>query len=237
MTRGASPAHPGAPAHISPYHAPGFYDGALAQGAHRSIVGGRWDEIGRLQLSLLMAEGLRPDHRLLDIGAGALRAGRLLVPYLAPGHYWATDLSGALLERGYQVELSDESRARLPPAQLAQDGDFSFPGVPADIDYVNCFAVFTHLPMNHLRRALMQVAQHFPALRKMLFTVFLADDGAALRGPLRQPDGAVTHDCRAPYHLLAEDVAHFAGQAGLRVERRGDPLPRGQALFVAQRAG
>ena len=54
----------------SPYLVPGFYDRALADGRHRDIVGGRWDETGRLQIALLTARGLQPHHHLLDIGAG-----------------------------------------------------------------------------------------------------------------------------------------------------------------------
>ena len=83
--------------HISPYHAPDFYKDALAKGRHRDIVGGRWDETGRIQMQLLLEAGLLPQHHLLDIGAGSLRLGCKAVPYLNPGHYWATDLSGALL--------------------------------------------------------------------------------------------------------------------------------------------
>ena len=49
---------------LSPYHQPGFYDQALAQGRHRAIVGGRWDETGRLQMQRLRAAGPdRHDHR------------------------------------------------------------------------------------------------------------------------------------------------------------------------------
>ena len=77
----------------SPYIVPGFYDRALADGRHRDIVGGRWDETGRLQIALLTARGLQPHHHLLDIGAGSLRLGCKAVPYLDPGHYWGTDAS------------------------------------------------------------------------------------------------------------------------------------------------
>ncbi|HSF63336.1 MAG TPA: class I SAM-dependent methyltransferase, partial [Paracoccaceae bacterium] len=83
----------------SPYLVPGFYDTALAQGRHRDIVGGRWDETGRVQMAALQAEGLQPHHRLLDIGAGSLRLGCKAVPFLNPGHYWATDASRALMLR------------------------------------------------------------------------------------------------------------------------------------------
>ncbi len=216
---------------ISPYHAPDFYDQALAKGQHRDIVGGRWDETGRIQMALLLDEGLRPDHHLLDIGAGSLRLGCKAVPYLDPGHYWATDLSGALMRRGYDTELADKTR--LPRAHLIEDAEFGFPGVPPTITHALAFAVFTHLPMNHLRRALLTLRARFPALETLLFTVFLAPDAAASLGPVRQPDGVVTHGARAPYHMLAEDVVHLCNASGFAVEIRADRLPRGQVLCRA----
>ena len=216
----------------SPYLAPGFYANALAQGRHRDIVGGRWEETGRLQMNILRAEGLLPEHRLLDIGAGSLRLGCKAVPYLANGHYWATDASGDLMRRGHETELDDKTR--LDPSHLIEDADFAFPGIPPDIDYALAFAVFTHLPMIHLRRALVSARACFPRLSRFLFTVFLAPDAASSLLPLRQPDGVVTHDTRAPYHMLAEDVGHLAGTAGFSVELRPDRLPRGQRLFVAR---
>ena len=217
--------------HISPYHAPGFYQDALAKGRHRDIVGGRWDETGRMQMQLLLDEGLLPHHRLLDIGCGSLRLGCRAVPYLDPGHYWGTDLSGALMRQGYQAELQD--KARLPIAQLVADHDFSFPGLPDTIDHAIAFAVFTHLPMNHLRRALLQLRTRFPHLQRFIFTVFLAPDAQASLGPVRQPDGVVTHDIRAPYHMLADDVRHLAHASGFALDIDDTLLPRGPILCRA----
>ena len=156
---------------ISPYLAPKFYTDALSKGRHRDIVGGRWDETGRVQMAALRAEGLMPHHRLLDIGAGALRLGCKAVPYLDPGHYWATDLSGPLMQRGFDLELPEKDR--LPPAQLVEDADFSFPGIPANIDYAIAFAVFTHLPADHLQRALTNLAARIPTLKRLLTSIFL----------------------------------------------------------------
>lgn len=221
--------------HISPYHAPDFIPDALARGNHRAIIGGRWEETGIIQMRSLLANGLRPCHSLLDIGCGPLRTGCRAVPYLNPGNYWGTDLSRDLILQGYRRELTEADRARLPVSQLVGDGDFSFPAIPREMDFILCFAVFTHLPMNHLRRALLRIVQHFTRFDTLLFTVFLAPDAQASLGPVRQPDGVVTHDIRPPYHLLAEDVVHFAAQAGLTVEIRPDRLPRGQVLCVARR--
>lgn len=219
---------------ISPYHRPGFYDEALAKGRHRDIVGGRWDETGALQLDLLRRAGLRPPHHLLDIGAGSLRLGCKAVPWLEPGHYWATDLSLALMQRGYQAELSDP--ARLPPDHLIQDADFSLPGVPDTITHAIAFAVFTHLPMAFLRHALISARSRLPNLQLFAFTVFLAPDAASVSLPFRQPDGVVTHDLKAPYHILHGDVLHLARGSGFRVSRQRNRLPRGQVLYLARPA-
>lgn len=216
---------------VSPYHVPGFYDDALAKGRHRDIVGGRWKETGEIQMDLLRAAGLEPQHRLLDIGAGSLRLGCRAVPFLDPGNYWATDLSAALMQRGWQAELAEKDR--LPLSQLVQDGDFSFPGLPEDIDFAIAFAVFTHLPMPYLRRALLSLRSRFPRLRQLLFTVFLAPDATAFLGPVRQPDGVVTHALRAPWHMLAEDLDHLVAASGFHATRPPARLPRGQVLVQA----
>lgn len=215
--------------HISPYHAPNFFEDALAKGRHRDIVGGRWDETGLIQMQILLAAGLDPHHHLLDIGAGSLRLGCKAVPYLDPGHYWATDLSGALLRKGHATELADPSRQ--PTGQLIEDAAFNFPGVPDHITHAIAFAVFTHLPMNHLRRALIQIHRRFPALELLLLTVFLAPDPISSLQPFRQPDGVVTHDARTPYHMLEEDVLHLARASGFAITRHETELPRGQVLF------
>ncbi|QOL79748.1 class I SAM-dependent methyltransferase [Pseudooceanicola spongiae] len=215
----------------NPYETVGFYDSAIVAGRHRAIVGGRWEETGRIEMAVLQEAGLLPHHHLLDIGAGALRLGCKAVPYLDPGHYWATDASRKILLAGYDNELADPER--LNPMQLVEDAVFEFPGVPAIITHAIAFAVFPHLTMAYLRRALTNL-RRFDRLESFLFTVFLAPDVVTAMSPYRQPDGVVTHDIRAPYHVLAEDVAHLAQCSGWQVTRSDVMLPRGQVLFVAQ---
>ena len=214
----------------SPYLVPGFYDRALRDGRHRDIVGGRWDETGRLQLALLQTQGLRPHHRLLDIGAGSLRLGCKAVPYLDPGQYWATDASRALMLRGRAVELPDPDR--LPDHHLVEDADFAFPGVPDQIDFTIAWGVLTHLPPHVTAHALTRIGQRAPGLGVILFTVFMAPDGQETTA-LRQPDGVVTHPDRPPYHLTQTALVAMAKAAGLAVTRCPDRLPRGQVMWRA----
>ena len=213
-----------------PYEAAGFYDDAIAAGRHRAVVGGRWDETGRAQMAALLRAGLQPHHHLLDIGAGALRLGCKAVPYLHPGHYWATDASRALMLAGHSAEL--DAPARLPMDRLVQDAGFAFPGVPDTITHAIAFAVFPHLPPDAPGRALAAL-RRFPRLGTVLFTVFLAPDDAA-RNAWRQRDGVVTHPDRAPWHLTLDALHDMAAREGWTLMRDDAVLPRGQALFLAR---
>jgi hypothetical protein len=215
----------------SPYLAPGFYEEALAKGRHRDIVGGRWEETGRIQMQILQAAGLEPHHHLLDIGAGSLRLGCKAVPYLQAGHYWATDASRALMLRGHETELADP--ARLDPSHLIEDATFAFPGLPDCMDFAIAFGVFTHLPAQDLTGALASLRQRLPRLKTLLVTVFVAPDDQAATA-WRQDDGVVTHPDRPPYHRRKADILGAAQTCGWQGEEQTTRLPRGQRLFVLQ---
>ena len=89
----------------SSYDDPDFVAGQVRAGQHREVIGGLWDEMGRLQLEFMRAQGLQPQHRLLDLGCGSLRAGIHFVRYLDAGRYYGLDHNQSLLDAGYGTEL------------------------------------------------------------------------------------------------------------------------------------
>lgn len=130
----------------------------IAAGLHRKWVGGHWDGHGLHQLRFLTEHGLRPEHRLLDVGCGSLRAGRHLVDYLDAGNYYGIDANRSVLQAGYDVELTDAQRARLPSDHLRASDRFGVDfGVRFDVALAQ--SVFTHVPLNHVRLCLYRVAQ------------------------------------------------------------------------------
>lgn len=182
-------------------------------------------------MAVLLAHGMTPEDHLLDIGCGALRLGHLAVPFLNPGHYWGTDASLALMRHGRLAELADPDR--LPVAQLVEDADFRFPGIPDTITMAIAWGVFPHLPVAALDSALQSAALRLPCLKALLFTVFLAPQ-SAFSGPFRQADGVVTHPDRAPRHVLLDDIHRRVAGAGMTASLQTDRLPRGQVLFVCR---
>ena len=138
-----------------------FSDERIAQGAHRTFVsgtGGSWDEGGASQLAFLRKNGLKTGHRFVDIGCGALRAGRHLVDYLDVGNYYGVDANRNLLQIGYDREMTEDQRRRLPVENLRANDRFNVDfGVTFDMAIAQ--SVFTHVSLNHMRLCLHRLAK------------------------------------------------------------------------------
>ena len=183
----------------NPYDVDGFHAEAIAAGRHRDVVGGRWEETGRVQMALLRDAGLLPHHHLLDIGAGSLRLGCKAVSYLEPGHYWATDASRALMLAGHAAELNEP--ARLNPDHLIEDARFDYPAVPGCITHAIAFTVFLAPNATEATTAYRQpdgVVTHdirppYHILSEDVDHIARITGWQALRSPLRLPRGQVLY--------------------------------------------
>lgn len=126
---------------------------AIARGEHRAYIGGAWDTHGLRQLEFMKAHGLEPHHRLIDIGCGSLRAGRHFIDYLEPAHYYGVEANHSVIQAGFDLELTDEQRAKAPVENLRANDRFDTDfGVKFDFAIAN--SVFTHVSLNHLRLCL-----------------------------------------------------------------------------------
>lgn len=183
---------------------------------HRESVGGLWEEMGRIQRDFLIEQGLTPDMRFLDVGCGSLRAGRLLVPYLDPGNYYGIDIGAEIIEAGYERELDDETRARLPLSNLRMtdrfDADF---GVSFDMAIAQ--SVFTHVSLNHIRLCLYRLGKVMkPGGR--FFATF------SQRGPNHPVDGtwARSYTERNVYWYYRQDLRYAAERTPFSFRYIGD---------------
>lgn len=57
-----------------------------------------YDIVGAEQFNLLTTKNLKADHKLLDIGCGSLRGGKLFIPYLKMGQCCAIEQEKWLLD-------------------------------------------------------------------------------------------------------------------------------------------
>lgn len=198
----------------------------IAQLGHRTYVGGKtpemWYSIGRLQYHFLVSQGLRPDHRFLDVGCGALRLGQFLIPYLNRGHYFGLEAEPSLVAAGLRDELPDALVARKAPV-------FGY-GYAFDVGFVPGFDVamaqslFTHLTPDDIGVCL-QNLRAVTAPQAQLYFSFFEGDRANRKGP---------SNARRSWFYTADRLTQVAAAAGWATDYIGDwGHPRGQKMMRA----
>lgn len=197
-------------------------DGVRTVG-HRAYVGGMWWEIGRLQFSFLVEQGLRPHHYLLDIGCGALRAGIHLVPFLDAGHYMGIDREETLIRRGVEQELG-QALLELKQPDLRVSSDFDFQQFGQAPDYALAQSLFTHLTDRDIRRCLRSLHRVAPSHARLYATFFEARETVA------NPDRSHAH---LPFRYTVEEMEEMARETGWRLTYLGDwDHPRDQQMLL-----
>jgi len=123
-----------------------------------SAIGGRWEEMGRLQFDFLVDKGLKPHHRLLDIGCGTLRGGRLFISYLNAGNYSGIDISSKAVEYGRQLVEREGLSEKKPQLIVSKNKDLKFIGFDSvQFDYLLAQSVFTHLKPEHIEECFQNI--------------------------------------------------------------------------------
>jgi SAM-dependent methyltransferase len=187
---------------------------AVSRGRHRDIIGGLWDELGQLQLDFMISEGLKPHHKLLDIGCGSLRGGIHFIRYLDVGNYVGIDPNISLLDAGYEIELASCGlKERMPRENLICTGDFDPPFPDDAFDFAVAQSVFTHVSMNTMRKCFERIASKIKVDGTFYATFFEIPDNVLSSEPFHHdPGGVTTQGSRDPYHYRFKDLKYAASE-------------------------
>jgi cyclopropane fatty-acyl-phospholipid synthase-like methyltransferase len=195
---------------------------------YRAFVGPPedYDLVAAMSFGLLTVLGLRQHHRLLDVGCGSLRIGRLLIPYLNRDRYTGLEPNRWLVDEGIDREVGHDQirmkRARFVHAEsgriLREEG--------ARYDYILAQSIFSHCGPDLLQHWLNDCFE-------------LLEPGGALVATYveAQADtdrsGWIYPECVG---FTADSVAAVAERVGLHFERLDWHHPRQQwALFARDR--
>ncbi|KDA00629.1 type 12 methyltransferase [Hyphomonas polymorpha PS728] len=180
---------------------------------YRAYVGPprRYDFMSSTQFALLHGLGLREEDKVLDVGCGSLRLGRLLIPFLLEGGYAGVDPNGWLVEEAIRRELGLDA-IRLKQPAFSTNGNFDFSGFGWPFDFIIAQSVATHTGPDLLQKLLSGAAASLKPSGLFLFSYIPSQT------PTRPADGWYYPDC-VEYEeadMLARLALH-----GLR----GRPIP------------
>lgn len=206
----------------------------IVENEHRKFVGGMWDAIGGLQLEFLKDNGLTPSHKLIDIGCGCLRGGVQYISYLEAGNYYGLDINSSLIQAG-RIELERAGLEHKYPNLVVNDKfEIGFFGI--SFDYAIAVSLFTHLPMNHIVRCLVEVSKSLSIKGNFYSTFFEAPLTANIDPILHSPGGITTYYDKNPFHYSFFEMQQLAEMANLSVKYIGDwNHPRNQKMLCFKR--
>lgn len=111
---------------------------------HHRQYGRPW-LLGRYIFDYVVAQGVKPTSRLLDIGCGAMRFGTHAIRYLDAGRYFGVDPHLKSLEAAVTYELPLHGLEEKQP-RLLWDDRYSFAHFGTEFDFAVDFATSIHVP-------------------------------------------------------------------------------------------
>jgi len=132
---------------------------------HREYVGPlkNWDKVAAGAFCLLAGLGLRGHHKLLDIGCGSMRIGRLLIPYLDKGCYYGVEPEKKMLEAGVKHELGMELKRARGAHFNSSARAFATVHSKLKLDFALANSIFTHAGPDIIAEWLQVCSHHLKA--------------------------------------------------------------------------
>jgi SAM-dependent methyltransferase len=171
-------------------------EGAVGSPSHEY-----WLQMGELQFDYATGHGLKPDMRMLEIGCGNLRAGRLFIDYLEPGCYYGIDISPDILISAQATIAAYDLRAKLP--HLTQVKDLRLDFLPdRTFHFVHAHSVFSHSPIEVIDECLAHVGR-------------IMAPGGFFDFTFDRTDGTEHHVLREDFYYRTQTLLDLAAKHGL----------------------
>jgi SAM-dependent methyltransferase len=195
--------------HVSYYRAIMRSDAARGpEAAVGSPTHESWLAKGQMQFDYLLGHHLEPTMRMLEVGCGNLRAGRLFIDYLDAGNYCGIDISPEILLAALDTVVRCGLQPKLPRLTLVRDLNLSFLPDQA-FDVVHAHSVFSHSPIEVIDECLQHVGR------------IMAPDGF-FDFTFHATDATEHHVLREDFYYRQETLIALAAKHGLNASLMED---------------
>jgi len=199
---------------------------------YRQAVGpeDKYDLIGAHQFCVLVREGLREWHKLLDIGCGSLRGGRLFIPYLKQSCYFGVDPNSDLVDDALRKEVGGIAGIKNPAFIYNADFHLSV-FLKWDVhqfDFILAQSIFSHSTQAQTVTCIAEVAKVLTPSGKFLATFVKGgynDSNSTWSRPIVYRTSSFFADLAKTHNLVyteLSDIKHPCNQTWFRMERVGE---------------
>lgn len=139
-----------------------------------------YDLIAATVFNLLTTNDLRQHHKLLDVGCGSLRLGRLFIPYLNQGNYVGVEPNKWLVSEGIKNEVGKDL-IRIKKPIFSYKGSLEDFKEPLGLDYVVAQSIFSHTGLDILSQWLEHIHYHLNN-DGLVFATFILNESEDFTG-------------------------------------------------------
>ena len=112
-----------------------------------------FETAGRMQLIILLKEGIYPSSKVLDIGCGCLRGGYWLIHFLDPGCYFGIEPNEEMLDIGIQEFIEPDVFSHRQP-KFSNTDEFDFSVFGETFDFFVARSIWSHAPKEQITKML-----------------------------------------------------------------------------------
>ena len=183
-----------------------------------------WTEHQQMQLLFLQSRGLTPCSTVLDIGCGPMRLGSALIPLLKDGWYFGQDINPDTIAFGEEV-LREVGISKQAPYTLFASDQFDLSAVDRPVQIAFANSVFSHLTLNSIYTALLQIQKVLLPKGVFYATFFALEPGRRWLEPHPRSKWGrqfETYHHQDPYHYPLPVLKDLACRAGFRLDVMDD---------------